>query len=126
MSASNYAENFLLDTMFRTGTTTRPSSWTVSLHTADPGEAGTTAEVSGGGYSRASVTFNVAASGSTANSGTVTFPTSSASWGTITHVGIWDNAGNHLWSGPHNPATQAIPSGSTYTIAAGQLTISFD
>lgn len=126
MSASNYAENVILDSLFRTGTTTRPSSWTVSLHTADPGEAGTTAEVSGGSYARAAATFNAAASGSTANTSTITFVTSTASWGTITHVGIWDNSGNHLWSGPHNPTTQVIPSGSTYTMAAGQLTVTVD
>lgn len=134
MSASNYAENNILNYFFTTNaltsTNARPTAWYVSLHTADPGETGSTGEVSTSstGYARATVAFGSPSSGTISNSGTVTFATSTASWGTITYVGIWDasSGGNCLWSGPHNPASQSIPSGSTYTIASGQLTISLD
>lgn len=128
MSASNYSENLMLNAVLTAGALTRPSAWWVGLHTADPGETGATAEVTGGAYQRTSATFGTATTGSTSNTGAINFPSATAAWGTVTHVTIWDaqSGGNCLWSGPHNPASQVIPSGATYSMAAGQLTVSLD
>lgn len=117
---SNYAENYLLDYLF-SGTKY------VSLHTADPTDAGTGAEVSGGAYARASVTFAAAASGSKASNVAATFPAAAANWGTVTHVGIWDaaTAGNLLMYGAL-AASSAINTGTTYSIPSGSLTASLD
>lgn len=67
-----------------------------SLHTADPGAAGTTAEVSATGtnYARAAVAGTMWAetngrSGANAN---VVFPNPSAAWGTVTHVVLWGSS----------------------------------
>ena len=57
----------------------------VSLHTADPGNTGTS-EVSGGGYARQGpITFASAGSNPTvaSNSAILTYPAATASWGTI-------------------------------------------
>lgn len=128
MSASNYSENLALNAVLTAGALTRPSAWYVGLHTADPGETGATGEVTGGAYARTAATFGTATTGSTSNTGAINFPTATASWGTVTYVSIWDAAsgGNCLWSGPHTPASQVIPSGATYSIATGQLTVSLD
>jgi len=61
----------------------------MSLHDADPGAAGTTAELSGGSpaYARKAITYAAASAGSKAVSGTVTFDVPAARG--ATHVGFW-------------------------------------
>lgn len=122
---SNYAENLLLKWLLTTGSVTRPTAWYIALHTADPTDAGTGTEVSGGSYTRMAATFGEPASGTTANNATITFPTASASWGTLTHLSIWDasTAGNMLMSAPLT-ASAAIGSGTTYSLTAGNITAS--
>jgi hypothetical protein len=63
-----------------------------SLHTADPGEAGSS-EVVGGAYARLAVTWTVQPSG-TANSSTVTFSVPDNT--TIAYVGMWADDGSFL------------------------------
>ncbi len=63
-------------------------------------EAGTlTNEVTGGSYARQTVTFGAPTNGVGSNSGTITFPTASAGWGTIRFVAVMDasSTGNVLW-----------------------------
>ena len=63
----------------------------LSLHTAVPPGS----EVSGGAYARQSVTFAQTSGPDPTvykNTALVTFPTATASWGTITHFGIWSAA----------------------------------
>ena len=98
----------------------------ISLHSADPGDAGTS-ELSGGAYARqGAVTFANSGNNPTvaSNSAIVTFPTASSSWGTITHFGIWDavTAGNFRGSGALT-ATKAVNSGDTARFAVNALTI---
>jgi hypothetical protein len=71
----------------------------VSLHTADPTDAGTGTEVSGGSYARvnqdpldANWTAPDPTGGITRNSNAITFPSPTANWGAVTHFGIWDSA----------------------------------
>jgi len=55
MSKTNYLENAILDHIFKGATLSQPANIYISLHTSDPGEAGSTAtEVSTNntGYSR--------------------------------------------------------------------------
>jgi hypothetical protein len=99
----------------------------VSLHTGDPGNTGTS-EVSGGSYARVGgATFSNAADATktvASNVGIITFAAASASWGTITHFGIWtaSTAGNFLGSGAVT-TPKAVGSGDTARFAAGALTI---
>jgi hypothetical protein len=107
-NASNYLEAQLRDHLFRTASFVKPTALYVSLHTADPTDAGTGAEVAGGSYARvqrnpgdANWSAASATDGTTKNVAALTFPAPTASWGTVTHFGIWDAAtgGNLLCYG---------------------------
>ena len=121
---SNYLENALINVTLRNTSYTSPTTVYVSLHTADPTDAGTGAEVSGGSYARKSATFAAPSNGVSATSSDVTFDQATASWGTITHIGIWDaeSTGNMLY---HTPLTtsKTIDSGDIFKIASGSLTV---
>lgn len=60
---------------------------TLSLHSGDPGGAGTSNEVTGGGYARQSCTFAAAADGARALSANVDF--SAPANQSITYLGFW-------------------------------------
>ena len=123
MSAlSDYAENLLLDWAMTNGAATRPTAWYVALFTAAPNDAGGGPEVSTGGYARQAVTFGAAASGTCSNTGQVDFTASGASYGTVTHVGIFDavSSGNLLWHGALS-ASKVIDDGDTLSFAVGNI-----
>jgi hypothetical protein len=125
-AATNHAEDLVVNWLLTTGTATRPTSWTVGLFTAvADAEAGTVTEVSGGSYARTAVSFSAASSGATANSADVQFPTATASWGTITHAGVYDNGGNLLFVGELTNS-KSVGSGDTFQISTGSLTISLN
>lgn len=123
MTISDYLENKILDKIFRNTDFSVTAAY-ISLHTADPGETGIN-EVTGGSYARQSASFNVAASGATANSGVVDFISMPAV--TVTHIGLWDAAtgGNFLWGGAL-AASKTTNSGDTFRIPAGDIDISID
>lgn len=63
----------------------------VSLHTSVPPAS----EVSGGAYARQAATFAKTSGPDPTiykNSALITYPTASASWGNVTHFGIWSAA----------------------------------
>lgn len=122
---SDYLENELLDHALGTGAFTAPAGVYVALFTSDPTDAGTGTEVSGGSYARQSVAFAAASAGATSNSATVTFPTATANWGTVTHVGLFDaaSAGNLLMHGALS-ASKTINNGDVFEILAGDLDVS--
>ena len=93
---------------------------TLSLHTADPGAAGTANEVTGGGYSRQSCTFAAAASGGRALSTAVNFtltPNQAVAW-----LGFWAGA---TFRGPRalSGDTSANALGQYQITTATQLTL---
>ena len=98
----------------------------VSLHTADPTDAGTGTEVSGGSYARQSASFATASGtgGSVSTDADITFPTATADWGTITHIGIWDSAsGGQLLYHTALDTSKTITSGDIFKILTGNLTV---
>ena len=121
---SDHAEALLLDWLMTNGTATRPTAWYVGLFTAAPSDAGGGTEVSTGGYSRQSVTFDAASSpgGTTSNSGAVSFTASGADYGTVTHIGIFDasTSGNLLWHGALT-ASKTVADGDTLEFSAGNI-----
>jgi hypothetical protein len=130
-AASNYLENKILDHVLTATAYTQPSRF-IALFTGNPGEAGSfTNEVSTSGtaYARQAVTFAAASSGSSATNATVTFPTATANFGTITHVAVVDSdtegAGNVLFYGAVT-TSKTIETGDTFQISSGNLTISLD
>ena len=126
MSFSNYLETELLDHVFANNAYTSPTNVYVSLHTANPDEDASGAEVSGGGYVRQAGSFTV--SGNTATTdAAIEYPTATANYGTVTHVGIWDasTAGNMLAYAALT-ASKTISSGDVFRIPTGDLDITLD
>lgn len=124
---SDFAENELLDHLLGTGSWTMPSDVYVALYTGAPSDAGGGTEVSGGSYARQSVSFSAASGGATNPDADVEFPQASASWGTITHVGLFDasTSGNLLMWGALT-ASKAIGDGDQLVIPAADFDISLD
>jgi hypothetical protein len=121
---SNYLENALINATLRATTYTSPATVYVSLYTSDPTDADSGTEVSGGSYARTSVTFGAPSNGVSTNSADVTFPTATASWGTVSHIGIHDasTAGNLLFHTPLD-TSKTIDSGDIFKITSGNLSV---
>lgn len=143
MSAmSDYLENKLVDQLFRGQAAPTTTTLYVGLLTAAPSDAGGGTEVTGGSYARVAVTSSLAnwagtqaAASTTASSGTggqtsnnaaITFPTPAATWGTVTHFGIYDAAsgGNLLFWGALT-ISKTINQADTVTFPAASLSITF-
>lgn len=128
MSAfSPYLEDKLLGVTLCGSVYTAPSTIYVGAATAVSGDAASVTEVNTGSYARQPALFNAPSSGSTANSGTLTFPEATADWGVCTHALIYDaiSSGNLLYYGPFD-ASQNILSTYVLEIPAGALTVTLD
>ena len=112
-------------------------SFYISLHTADPGEAGTavTSESAYTGYARVAVArssggFTISGATQVANAATVTFPVCGATGSTVTYFGICataSGAGELYFSGALTaPASLAVATGITPSFAAGALVVTAD
>ena len=128
MSFSNYLETELLDHVFTNSAYTAPSTLYLALFTSNPADdaSGTEVSASGTAYARQTVTFTV--SGNTATtSAAVEFPTATASFGTVTHVAVYDasTAGN-LIAYAALTSSKAIDTGDVFRVPAGDLDITLD
>jgi len=119
---TNTLGNTIIDHIFRNQAYTPPTTIYVALTTTTPSRSAAGTEVTGGSYARVSVAFSAAGSGLSSNSGTLTWPTATADWGTVTHVELYDasTSGNRLWFGALT-ASRTITNGTTFSIAAGDL-----
>lgn len=126
MSFTNDLETRVLQWALTNGSPTRPTAWYIGLFTAAPGEAGGGTEVSGGSYVRKAVTFTVSGNLAT-NSAAVEWPTATATWGTITHVAVFDalTTGNMLVYASLT-SSKTIASGDVLRIPAGDLDVTLD
>jgi len=128
VSLSNTFETNVLTWMFTADAVTRPTAWYLALFTSNPDEdaSGTEVSTSGTAYARQSVSFTV--SGNTAsNSAAVEFPTATASYGTVTHVGVYDasTAGN-LIAYAALTTSKAIDTGDVLRVPSGDLDVTMD
>jgi hypothetical protein len=121
---SNYLENALINGTLRATTFTAPAAVYVSLHTADPTDAGTGTEVSGGSYARQAATFGAPSNGASTTTADITYPQATAGYGTVTHIGIFDalTTGNLLYHSPLN-TSKTIDTGDIFKITSGSLTV---
>ena len=121
---SDHAEKLILDWMMTAGTAARPSAWYVALYTVAPSDAGGGTELTGSGYAREAVAFAAATSGTgtTSNTGVVTFTADGGDWGSVTHMGIHDasSGGNLLWHGSL-AAAKTVADGDTLEFAVGNI-----
>lgn len=127
-SLSNYGENKLIDHITTNAAYTPVATLYLALATSDPGEAATGASMNevanSGSYARTAISFGAAASRRVTQSGAVTFPAATGSWGTVTHWAIVDSAthgaGNVLAYGAF-AVSKAIVSGNTPSVASGEV-----
>ena len=127
MSAfSNYLENKILLHVLSNTSYTSPTTVYLGLHTADPTDAGTGTEVSGGSYARQSFASTISGNAAS-NTSAIEFPTATGSWGAIGWVGVWDNVsgGNLLFHGALT-TSKTIASGDVFRVPAGDLDITLD
>lgn len=144
MSAmSDYLENKLIDHVFRGQSYTLPVLY-VGLLTAAPSDSGGGTEVSGNAYARVKAAAGASQAltdwkstqndslastgtgGNTTNTNAITFPTPTATWGTVTHFGIYDasTGGNLLFWGALT-ISKTINQSDTVTFPSGTLSITF-
>ena len=126
MSFTNFLETEILDHVFAGAAYTAPSTKYIGLFTAAPGETGGGTEVSGNAYARQSMAFTTSGD-TTSNNAAVEFPTATGSWGTITHVGIFDavSSGN-LMVYATLTASKAITTGDVFRVPSGDLDITLN
>jgi hypothetical protein len=128
MSFSNYLETKVLDHVFGGTAYTAPGTLYLSLHTANPDEDGSGAEVSTSGtaYARQTVAFTTSGN-TTSNTAAVEYPTATANFGTVTHVGVYDasTAGNLLCYAALT-SSKTIETGDVFRVPAGDLDITLD
>ena len=129
MSFSDYTEDKLLDHLLKTAAFTQPAAIYVALSTADPLDDGSgLAEPGVGAYARTqNDVWDPSSAGSASNTGAITFPEATASWGTITHFALFDavSGGNMLGHGALT-TSKTIDSGDTAQFAAGDITVTLD
>ena len=143
---TDYAENKLVDAVFRGQALGAPATFYVALFTtacSDSG-AGTEVSTSGTGYARAAVTSSLAnwagtqsagsttassgTGGQTSNNATITIGSATTtSWGSVSHFGLFDapTAGN-MWVCQALTSAKTINAGDALpAFNAGALTVTF-
>ena len=132
MAMSDFLEDTLLEMVLNSVAYTEPAAVYIGLFTADPGDPGGGTEVSVGGtaYARQAMTqgWTVAGTATRAgNSAAVTFPVATASWGTVTHMAIFDNVsgGNMLFHGAL-AASKTVDTNDQVSFPADDLGVTLD
>lgn len=131
-SKSDYLENKVLDHILGNTAYAAPATVYFALYTVAPSDSGGGTEVSGGAYARVAVTnnatnFAAASGGLKRNSTVITWPTATASWGTVVAVGVLDAsaAGNLLfWS--TLATNKTVDNGDTVSIPVNSFSITED
>lgn len=134
-SASTWFKDAILNHFFRGSSTASPATLYFALHTADPGPAGTGAEVSGGAYARIAISCNTTNWTAPADNGALrriqnavqqafaAAPT--AGWGTVTHWGLWtaSTAGNLVVYGQLDASRQILAGDLAPALPVGLLAV---
>ena len=121
---SDYLENKILDHVLANTTYVSPTTVYIGLSTGSFADDNSGTELTGNGYARQAMAFDAAVSGATDNTSNVDFPAATASWGTVSHYGLFDasTGGNLLIHGAFT-ASKAIGTGDVLRISAGELDI---
>ena len=135
-SFSNYAEDKVLDNIFR-GTAFSVPNLHIALFTSSAGletnnaAAQTEVPSTDTGYARVAVPsytgFTVSSNGQSTNAVALEFPAATLDWGTVTHIGITDAeiGGNViLWGSIRN--ARPIYSGDIIRFAVGSIIVTLD
>ena len=128
MSLSNTFETRVLTWLFTGDAVTRPSAFYIALFTSNPAEdaSGTEVSTSGTAYARQSATFTVSGNEAT-NSAAIEFPTATASYGTVTHIGVFDaSTSGNLIAYAALSTSKAIDTGDVLRINSAELDVTLD
>lgn len=126
MATTNYLQDIALNYVLRNVSGTAPSALYVALFVGDPAET-TSAEVSGGSYARQTIAFVASLAGETRNTAAISFGTSTADWGEVTHYAVYDalTTGNLLFSEAFEESFE-VESGTAVSIEAGTLIVALE
>mgnify|MGYP001209588335 CR=1 FL=1 len=121
-------EDRVLNWLLTTNSVTRPTTWYVGLFASGnaPTDSTSGTELSGSNYSRVQVTFSVSGTSPTTatNTATLTFPTASGSWGSVTTAGIFDaSSSGNLIAYANLSNAKTIEANDILQIASGQLDV---
>ena len=128
-SLSNYGEGAILDHLFGIAALAQPTLY-VAVSTADPTDAGTgVAEPTDNGYARIATaaadwqrTDNVVD-----NANDLSFPEATGTWGTLTHIAIYDAAaGGNMIAHAALGTSKDIGANETLRFPAGNITFTMD
>ena len=127
MSFSNFLETEILDHVFAGAAYTAPSTKYLALFTAvADGEAGSVTEVTGGGYVRQTVAFTTSGN-TTSNNAAVEYPTATANYVTVTHVGVYDaSSSGNLMAYAALSSNKTIETGDVFRVPSGDLDITLN
>ncbi len=126
MSFTNFLETEILDHVFAGAAYTAPSQHYLGLFTSAPGETGGGTELSGSAYARQQINFTTSGD-TTSNNAAVEFPTATGSWGTVTHVGVFDAAtSGNLMVYATLSASKTVASGDVFRVPSGDLDITLN
>ena len=126
MSFTNFLETEILDHVFAGSAYSAPGTHYLGLFTSAPGETGGGTELSGSAYARQSVAFTTSGN-TTSNNAAVEFPTATGSWGTVTHVGVFDaSTSGNLMAYATLSSSKAIATGDVFRVPSGDLDITLD
>lgn len=129
-SLSDYAELKVLDHLVGKTSFTMPTNAYVALFTVAPTDAGGGTEVTGGSYARVQTVgtdWAAAASGANTNAAAITFPTATASWGTVVAAALFDasTAGNMLIWGDLT-VNKTVTTDDTLSFPIGNIDFTLD
>lgn len=121
-SLATAVANSFLDALGNATNYTAPANTYMKLHVGAPGSAGTTNPATE--TTRKLISFAAATAGTMTTDAALTW-TSVAGSEDYTHFTVWDNvsAGTFLYSG--TITANAVTAGDTFTIATGDLDLSF-
>ena len=132
---TDYAENILIEALFRNGSLGRPASWYIGLSTTTPTDAGgNITEPADANYARQPVDTgassewsNPAGGSATDNSLAIVWPAADAGFGTVTHVIFYDAiTGGNAWFWKNLASSVTVNAGEVFQFPIGDLDVAFD
>lgn len=123
MAFSSYLDNQLISHVLGSGVYSKPSNLYVALYVGDPAGSGTEVSTSGTGYARQSAAFTVTTNSAT-NTANLEWSAATSSWGTITHIAIYDasTSGNQLVTAAL-ASSKTVNTGDIIRVTASNLTV---
>lgn len=133
-SMTSFLQKALLDGVLGKGAYPTAAELYLSLHTADPTDAGSFAaeiSTSGTAYARqpllAAMSVTSLMTGVSANTLAINFGPAAIDWGIVTHIGISDAlTAGVMWFRGELSTAKIMDVGQDFQLAASQLQIAFD